>query len=118
MASGRLDILAHPTGRLLLGRKGYEVHVEKIIEAAVAHGVALEINANPHRLDLSDVNARLAVERGALLSINTDAHAGEELPLMRYGVMTARRGWVGPEAVINTWPLHELRRWLRERRSR
>ena len=118
MASGRMDILAHPTGRLLLGRKGYEVHVEKIIEAAVAHQVALEINANPHRLDLSDVNARLAVERGALLSINTDAHAGEELPLMRYGVMTARRGWVGPEAVINTWPVDELRRWLRERRSR
>jgi len=117
IASGRADIIAHPTGRLLLGRKGYEVHLEKVIAAAAAHRVALEINANPQRLDLSDVSSRLAVEHGALLSINTDTHAREELHLMRYGVMAARRGWVEPASVINTWPVKQLRQWLRERRG-
>ena len=72
--------------------------------------------ANPHRLDLSDVNARLAAEHGALISINTDAHYREELALMQYGVMMARRGWIEAESVINTWPLERLKAWLRERR--
>lgn len=116
--SGKIDILAHPTGRLILGRKGYDLHLEPVIAAAVAQQVALEINANPHRLDLSDVNARLAVSKGAVLSINTDAHYREELHLMKYGVMTARRGWVEAEQVINTWDLERLRGWLRERRKR
>jgi DNA polymerase (family 10) len=118
MASGRVDILGHPTGRLLLGRSGYPVDVEALIEAAVKYDVALEVNANPHRLDLSDVHCRLAVEQGALLSINTDAHSAEDLELMRYGVMTARRGWVPAEQVINTWPLERLREWLQARRQR
>lgn len=116
MKSGRIDILAHPTGRLLLSRQGYEIHIKQLIEAAVEYRVALEINANPLRLDLSDIHTRLAVEKGALLSINTDAHSRDELALMRYGVMTARRGWAEPEHVINTWPLEKLRAWLQERR--
>lgn len=116
MKSGRIDILAHPTGRLLLSRQGYEIHIKQLIEAAVEYRVALEINANPLRLDLSDIHTRLAVEKGALLSINTDAHSRDELALMRYGVMTARRGWAEPEHVINTWPLAKLRAWLQERR--
>lgn len=118
LESGRIDILAHPTGRLLLGRDPYALHVSEVIDAAVAHDVALEINAAPDRLDLSDVHARLAIERGALLSINTDAHALEHLEFLRYGVLTARRGWVTAEAVINTWSLTRLRRWLRDRRRR
>ncbi|MEN6302979.1 MAG: PHP domain-containing protein, partial [Armatimonadia bacterium] len=118
LKSGRVDILGHPTGRLILGRKGYELHLEEVIAAAVEHQVALEINASPYRLDLSDVNARLAVSKGALLSINTDAHYREELQLLKYGVMTARRGWVEAESVINTWELGRLRGWLAERRKK
>ena len=118
LQSGRVDILGHPTGRLILGRKGYELHLEEVIAAAVEHRVALEINASPYRLDLSDVNARLAVSKGALLSINTDAHHREELQLIKYGVMTARRGWVEAESVINTWTLRRLRGWLAERRKK
>lgn len=117
MASGRMDVLAHPTGRLIQGRKGYEIHLEKIIEAALQYRVALEINSNPHRLDLSDVNARAAAEAGCMISINTDAHCREELALMRYGVMVARRGWIEAPSVINTWPLKQLRKWLAERRG-
>ncbi|MEN6641963.1 MAG: DNA polymerase/3'-5' exonuclease PolX [Armatimonadia bacterium] len=118
LKSGRIDILGHPTGRLILGRKGYDLHLEEVIAAAVEHQVALEINASPYRLDLSDVNARLAVSKGALLSINTDAHYREELQLLKYGVMTARRGWVEAESVINTWELGRLRGWLAERRKK
>lgn len=117
MRSGKIDILGHPTGRIVLGRKGYEVDLEAVIAAAVEHEVALEINASPYRLDLSDVHARLAVQRGAKLAINTDAHYHEELDLMKYGVMTARRGWVEAGSVVNTWPLEKLRGWLAERRG-
>jgi DNA polymerase (family 10) len=118
LAGGQVDILGHPTGRLLLGRSGYPVDIEALIEAAVEYEVALEVNANPHRLDLSDVHCRLAIERGALLAINTDAHGAEDLDLMRYGVMTARRGWVPADRVINTWPLERLQEWLGRRRER
>lgn len=118
MQSGQMDILGHPTGRLLLGRKGYEIDIAAVIDAAVEHDVALEINANPHRLDLSDINSRLAIERGAKLSINTDAHHGEELHLMQYGVSVARRGWVEAESIINAWDLRRLRKWFRERRKK
>ncbi len=117
LATGQVDILGHPTGRLLLEREAYGYHIDAIIEAAVQYNVALEINANPHRLDLSDIHARLAQERGALLSINTDAHDVAHLDFMQYGVMTARRGWIEPQNVINTWPLEQLKQWLRRRRE-
>ena len=116
--SGKIDILGHPTGRIVLGRKGYELHLREVIEAAIEHDVALEINANPYRLDLSDVNARLAIDMGAKLAINADAHYHEELGLMRYGVMTARRAWVEAGSVVNCWQLAELRGWLAERRRK
>ncbi len=117
LETGRVDMLAHPTGRILLGRDAYGLHVGEVVAAAAEHDVALEINASPDRLDLSDVHARLAVERGVKLCINTDAHAVGHLEFMRYGVLTARRGWVGPEAVINTWPLPRLLDWLASRRT-
>lgn len=117
LQSGRMDIFGHPTGRLVLQRPAYGLHLDEVFATAKAHDVALEINANPHRLDLSDVHARLAVDRGLKLSINTDAHGGPELGLMRYGVMTARRGWVEAPTVINTWPLAQLQQWLRGRRG-
>ena len=117
LASGHVDIFAHPTGRILLGRDAYGLHVGEVVVAAAEHDVALEINASPDRLDLSDVHARLAADRGAKLCINTDAHALEHLEFMRLGVITARRGWVPPEAVLNTWPLPRLLEWLAARKS-
>lgn len=114
--SGRMDIFAHPTGRMLLSRDAYGVQIEEVIAAAVAHDVALEINASPQRLDLGDAHARLAAERGAKLTINTDAHHIAHLDFMQYGVLTARRGWIEADMVINTWPPERLQEWLAGRR--
>jgi len=114
---GVVDVLAHPTGRLIGQREPYAVDVERVIEAAVATQTALEINANPARLDLSDLHARRARERGALISINTDAHHPREFGHFRYGIATARRAWLEPEYVLNTWSLERLRKWLTERRQ-
>ena len=113
--SGDVDIIAHPTGRLLLQREPYGLHIEKVIDAAAAHGVALEINAFPNRLDLSDIHARLAHDRGVKLSFGTDAHDMSHLDFMKYGVMTARRAWLEPGDVLNTLPLADLRLWLKAR---
>lgn len=117
LQSGRVDILGHPTGRLLLQREAYGIHLGEVIEAAGELGVAVEINANPHRLDLDDIHARFAQDNDTLLAINTDAHAIAHLDFMRYGVATARRGWIEALAVINTWPLDELQNWLQRRRE-
>jgi len=116
LQTGRVDILAHPTGRLLLGRPAYGLHIEAVIEAASEHRVALELNASPERLDLSDAHCRLARRSGVPLSINSDAHDTPHPQFMRYGVLTARRGWVEAAGVINTWPLEELTEWLSSRR--
>ncbi|HEX6989032.1 MAG TPA: DNA polymerase/3'-5' exonuclease PolX [Bacillota bacterium] len=116
----RVDILAHPTGRRLGRRDPYEVDIEAVLEAAVRTGTVVEINASPERLDLPDTQVRRAVELGAWLVINTDAHAPGHFGHLRYGITVARRGWVEPERVINTWPLDRLRRFLampKERRA-
>jgi DNA polymerase (family 10) len=111
--------LAHPTGRLLGARAGYEVDLEAVIRAAVERGVALEINASPERLDLNDLHARQAKEAGARLVINTDAHAIPHLDHLAYGVAVARRAWLTPADVVNAMPLRELEAWLRrDRRGR
>jgi DNA polymerase (family 10) len=107
-----VDIIGHPTGRLIPDREGADLDMDAVLSAAKESGVALEINAHPARLDLDDVYARRAAEMGIPLSINTDAHAASDLDLMDFGVATARRAWVGPEAVINTWEYDRLRRWL------
>jgi DNA polymerase (family 10) len=106
------QILAHPTGRLIGGREPYACDIDQIIKAAADHGVALEINAQPDRLDLDDVQARAAHEAGARLVINTDAHRVEELGWMKYGVDQARRGWCKRRHILNTLPLAELRKAL------
>ncbi len=116
LETGVIDIVAHPTGRLLLERAAHGMHVSELVDAAAELDVALEINAAPDRLDLSDAHARLAQERGVKLAINTDAHAPQHLDFMRYGVLTARRGWISAETVINTWPLERLEEWLAGRR--
>jgi len=118
ISSGLADIVCHPTGRVLLSREGYPLDIEAVIEAAVEYDVALEVNAYPDRLDLRDTHVRLAMERGAKIAINTDAHGPAHLPFMRYGVATARRGWATRQAVINTWPRERLVEWTKDRRRR
>ena len=113
--SGVVDILGHPTGRKTTRREPYTFDFETVVDAAVAHGVALEINAAPERLDLDDTLARRARRRGALLCINTDAHAINQLPHRRFGVTQARRAWLGPDAILNAWPLDRLTAWLEKR---
>jgi DNA polymerase (family 10) len=111
-----VDVLGHPTGRLLLKRDPVRLDVERLAIAAAARGVALEINCQVARLDLNDANARLARERGARFVVSTDAHSAAALNNQRWGVQTARRAWVGPADVLNTRCLDEFRASLRRNR--
>jgi len=108
-----VNILAHPTGRLILEREPYKINLKEVIQAAIDYGVILEINAYPDRLDLRDIDAQMAKEMGAKLAISTDAHSTEQMELMKFGVFTARRGWIEAKDVINTRPLPELLKFLR-----
>jgi DNA polymerase (family 10) len=108
-----VDAIGHPTGRLIGRREPYALDIERVVEAAVRTGTLLEINANPNRRDLNEANARVAVEAGAMLVIDADAHGTDTLSNIRYGVATARRAWLEAENVANTrpWPeLHNLRK--------
>jgi DNA polymerase (family 10) len=107
-----VHILGHPTGRKLGRRPASDLDLEAVFEAAAAHGVAMEINADPQRLDLKDDHIALAREIGCLFAISTDAHSPAGLDHLRFGVATAQRGWVTPREVINARPLDELRRFL------
>ena len=111
-----VDILGHPTARMLLRREGARFKLEKVIDAAVANGVALEINSQPHRLDLCDSHARLARDRGAKLAVNSDAHEIDALGYTQWGILTARRAWLTKDDVINTRPLRQFRAGLRRNR--
>ncbi|MCB9592346.1 MAG: PHP domain-containing protein [Sandaracinaceae bacterium] len=111
------DVVGHPTGRLLLGRAPSEYDVEAFLDACRDHGVAVELNANPHRLDLNEHHLKLAKERGVLVSIAADAHAVRELDHLDYGVTIARRAGLTAEDVLNARTLEELRRWIAERRA-
>ena len=112
-----VHILGHPTGRMINRREGLRPDLGALIEAAREHDTALEINANHFRLDLRDTHVRAAVEAGVLLSINTDAHRPEHFDYLRYGILTARRGWLTAEHCINTWSKQKLRRWLTKKRD-
>lgn len=103
-----VDILAHPTGRLLNRRPGYPVDLEKVLRAAAQRGIALEINGSPDRLDLDDVWSRRAKELGVTLCIDTDAHSPATLAFVRYGVAVARRGWIEKRDVLNALPVEQL----------
>jgi len=113
MDNPHFNILAHPTGRLLGQREPYEVDMERLIEAALERGCFMEINAQPDRLDLDDVYAKMARERGLKLAVSTDAHRVDELNYMRFGVGQARRGWLEAGDVLNTRSWEELRELLR-----
>jgi DNA polymerase (family X) len=108
-----VKILGHPTGRQILRRDPFNFDLEKVFDAARKAGVVLEINGNPERLDLCDRHAKLAHDRGIKIVISTDAHAPDHLKLMRYGVMTARRGWLEKKDIVNTLPPQELLTCLR-----
>jgi DNA polymerase (family 10) len=107
------QIIAHPTGRLLLRRDAFEYDFEKILEAAKRHGVVVECNAAPERLDLKDVYLRMAKDRGVRVVISTDAHSTRGLNAMHYGVSMARRGWLEKRDVINALPLEKFLAALR-----
>jgi DNA polymerase (family 10) len=110
-----VDIIGHPTGRMIPNREGADLDMEAVFKAAIDHQVVLEINAHPSRLDLSDIHARRFMELGGILSINTDAHSANDLDLLRFGVATGRRAWLEPRHVINTWETQKLVAWLSTR---
>ncbi len=111
-----VTMLGHLTGRLLLEREAYDVDAEKVIDAAIANGVVIELNASPMRLDMDWRHWRKAAERGLLCSINPDAHSTAQLDYFRVGVGTARKGWLTREHVLNTRPLAAMKKWLTARR--
>jgi DNA polymerase (family 10) len=111
-----VDVLAHPSGRLIGEREAYAFDFERVLDTAKRHDKAIELNAYPTRLDLNDVQARRAHERGVLLAIDTDTHLLDHLAAMELGVTTARRGWVEAAGVINTWPAQKLRAWVERHR--
>jgi DNA polymerase (family 10) len=107
------QIIAHPTGRLLLRRDPFDYDMEKVLEACAKHGVAMECNSYPDRLDLKDVYLRMCKERGVNVVISTDSHSTANLSFIRYGVTMARRGWLEKKHVINTLPAAEFLAALR-----
>jgi len=113
ISNEHVRILAHPTGRILGQREGYAFDVQKVFQTAKDQKVGLEVSSYIDRLDLPDRLCRTARDIGALLVINTDSHTTEHLDYMRYGVAMARRGWIGPEQVLNTMSLDKLSAWMK-----
>ncbi|WP_099158705.1 DNA polymerase/3'-5' exonuclease PolX [Virgibacillus ndiopensis] len=111
-----VSLIAHPTGRLIGRRNGYAIDIEKLIERANETGTALEINANPNRLDLSSEWVRIAQDNGVKMAINTDAHSYQMLDHMEYGVGVARRGWLQKETVLNTWSKEKFFEFVNHKR--
>jgi DNA polymerase (family X) len=107
-----VDIIGHPTGRLIGSRPGSEIDLDAIGRAAAATGTLLEVNAGPDRLDLDAPSVRRVLELGAHITIDSDAHHPDHLPWLQLGVITARRGWAEPERVANTWSLDRLMEWV------
>jgi DNA polymerase (family 10) len=113
LANPHVDILAHPTGRLFGARAAVEVDMDRVLRTAQQHGKAVEINAQPSRLDLNDRHARRAHELHVHVAIDTDTHVLDQLAYMSLGVAIARRAWLGKSEVVNTWSLKKLEAWVR-----
>lgn len=114
--SGQMDILGHPTGRLIGERAGYQLDLQKVLYAARSSGVLMEINSFPNRLDLGDIHCRMAKEAGVRIAIGTDAHRVEQMDYMRLGVITARRGWLEARDVLNASKARDVLKKLKGRR--
>jgi DNA polymerase (family 10) len=111
-----VHILGHPTGRLIGKREGLSPDIKALAEAAEAHNVALEVNANWRRLDLRDTHIAIALEAGALIAIDCDVHGPADYDQLRYGVLTARRGGLAASSCVNTWTAAKLQKWLKSKR--
>jgi DNA polymerase (family X) len=118
VADPKLTMLGHATGRLLLTRDGYDVDIDAVIDEAAAHGALIEINADPHRLDLSWQHWPRARQRGVRTAINPDAHSVGGMYNVRYGVNIARKAWLRREDVLNAWSLDDVKEFLRQRQAR
>ncbi len=118
ISNPHVTMLGHATGRLLLRRDGYQVDLEAVLRAALEHGTLIEINAHPHRLDIDWVHAKRAKALGVTLVINPDAHSTGEIPLVRFGIDVARRGWLEKGDVLNTRSLAEVTKFLETRRAK
>ncbi len=112
-----VDVVAHPTGRILNRREPFAVDMDEILRAAAGLDVAMELNANPRRLDLNDVHLMRARELGVKIVVSTDAHSVHHLDFMRYGVDQGRRGWLETMDVLNTQPTEDIDRWLGHKRG-
>ncbi|MDQ5980845.1 MAG: polymerase [Verrucomicrobiota bacterium] len=112
-----VTMLGHLTGRLLLEREGYDVDVDRIVDAAIANGVAIELNASPMRLDMDWRHWRKAADKGLLTSINPDAHRTAQLAYFKAGVGAARKGWLTKDHVLTTRSLADMKKWLAARRT-
>jgi len=117
VSNPHLTILGHATGRLLLRRDGYDVDVKAVIDAAAAHGTCVEINADPARLDVDWRWARYAASLGVLVPIDPDAHSTDSLDHVQWGVRVARKGWLGPRNVLNTFELDEVEDFFAARKQ-
>jgi len=115
MDSPYFNILGHPTGRIIGGRKPYDIDMERIMQAAKERGCVLEVNSQPDRLDLNDLHCRMAKEIGVKVAVSTDAHSIDDLDRMKYGVGQARRGWIEKKNVINTGTLRQLKKAFKRR---
>lgn len=113
MHNDNVDIIAHPTGRLLGRRDAYELDFDKVFDAAKNTKTVMEINCDPYRMDLKDVNARAAVKAGVRLAISTDSHSAEQMKFMKLGIGIARRGWATRDDIINTRNLKDMLRMLK-----
>ena len=111
-----VDIIGHLTGRMILKRSGYPVDIDAIVDAAARHGVALEINSQAYRLDVNDVHARLARQRGVDIVISSDSHSRDAFAVLNWGITVARRAWLRRADVLNTLPFDQFRSRLRRNR--
>ena len=107
-----VNIIGHPTGRIIAKRPAYKINLEKIIKTAKEYKVALEINSYFTRLDLSDTDIKKVVELDAKMVINTDSHSSNQLEMIKFGVAEARRGWAEKKNVLNTWSLQKMLDWF------
>jgi DNA polymerase (family 10) len=107
-----VDLIGHPRGQLIIEREGADLDLDAVFATAKETGTALEINANPARLDLEASYARRAAEMGIPICIDTDAHSIDQMDLLRFGILTARRAWLSADQVVNTWPLDKFLDWV------